>query len=243
MFNSNSAIRHEFGPITKHHLRVIQQRITRDVSRKLHPQQPRPLLDALGQIRIGDDPIRGAVPELHARVRARPGGVHGAGGGHPLGLRLDVRAVAAVRVRTHQTAAGRAGQAAGRHARIARCGGEEVRVRGGEDGGHHRAGRGAGHEDARGVGVVGLECVAHHVGEARGVAAAVVDERLGGRYIPTVVVVLGLGEDGDEAVDVGVSCPVGYVGVSSACVDAAVDLEKFRDWISRTGGEGNVRLG
>src|ERR1041385_3431011 len=94
----------------------------------------RPLLDLLAEVRIEEDRVGGAVPQLHARPRAVEAGERGAGGVAPLLRRLDDLAVGA---RAVPLRAVRRREARERHARVRGAGLAHVGVGAQQHARHH----------------------------------------------------------------------------------------------------------
>lgn len=124
-----------------------------------------------------------SVPHLHPRALASIAGERIVHLLRPLLPGEDSLAVRALRVPRAARLAGD-GEAPERHARVDDAALEEVGVRAREDVREHRAGGGADGEDPARVDAPVLQRVPHGGGDAEGVAAAVVLERLVGGDVP-----------------------------------------------------------
>lgn len=234
--DSLRTVSNQLRTITEDHLRVRRLRRVGVVLGECNTMNTGPLLDLLSQVGVKYEVVSGAVPGLHLRVRAGPGRVHALDLRHPLLLSLPDVAICASGVRTDGRCARRSGQTTCSHARVGGPSGEQVRVRGCKDVGHHAAGRGSGYEELGRVGAVLLDRILDHVGEALGVAAAFVGERLGGCNVPAVEVLGSAWEDGDEAVLFGQGVVFGLLGVSGTIASATMKLSESAAMLHIIGG-------
>jgi hypothetical protein len=115
-------------------------------------------------------------------------------------------------------------------ARVGSAGLEDLRVRTGQDVGHHATGREAHDVDARTVGAVAVNGVVDHADDAEGVAAAVVRKAGGVVHIPAVALVRGAGVDQDEAVLVSI---LGETGPAEPLLGVAAARVELREYLVR----------
>ena len=119
-----------------------------------------PLLHGLVEVLRVDGGVGRAMVDEHLGALARVARVHVEGRVRPHLLRVDGLALGAGRVPAIN---GARVEAACGHSSVGRAGGEQFRVRGGHDVGHHGAGAGTGEEDLAGVGTVLFDGVGNHL--------------------------------------------------------------------------------
>lgn len=234
-------VSHELSSVSIDHLRVTTDGRIGVILRKAHTVDGGPLLKLLSQVGILDKRVRRAMERLHAGVAPIVAGIHGAHLRGPLLARLHDQPVGTRGIGADGARAGRARETARRDARVARGGGEEVRVRGRQHVGHHAARRAARDEDALGVGAVLADGVADHVGQAGGVAAAVAGQAGGSGDVPAVEVAGGRRVDHDKgALCVGEGDVLCLPAVGCAGAPAAVEGEDDGGGGGEVWGHGDV---
>lgn len=203
-----SKVPNNITPIAVQNLGIRRARHASVVLRIRQPPDGAPLLQRLiSGLRIYEV-VGEAVPDLHARVASIVARVRVVHEGRPVGGRMR-QAVRTRLVGPERRAGGAAGEARVRDAAVRRARGEHVRVRPGQDVGHHGA-RGAAHdEDAALVPRVGRQRVVDHADDAGRVAAAGVRQRPRVVHVPAVGVVRRARVHQDEAARVGVRGQLG----------------------------------
>lgn len=206
------------------HLGIPTPRSVRLVSGEANTMNAAPLLQLLAKVGIGDKVICSSVPRRHARITARVPRIHRLSNIHPLALTLNILTIRTPGIRRNWRRARRSSKTTCRHTGVATRRRQKVGIRRHHDIGHHATGRGAGDEDFPGIGIVSLDRVLDHVGEALVVAASIAGEALLRVDFPAVEVFGCRGEDGDEAFLVREGVIAGLLGVAGAVAAAAVEL-------------------